>query len=126
SMDSVSLFRPITKFSAEIDSPETVSEIVANAFRAAESARPGAAFISAPQDIMTAEADGDVLTPALPEMLGRADTEAIAAAAALINGAGRPRVTCGLLSSQPRAAEAVHVLLAKTRLSVVCTYQGAG
>jgi len=126
SMDSVSLFRPITKFSAEIDSAEAVSEIVANAFRAAESGRPGAAFISAPQDIMTAEADGDVLTPALPEMLGRADTEAIAAAAALINGAERPLLMLGLLSSQPRAAEAVHVLLAKTRLSVVCTYQGAG
>jgi acetolactate synthase I/II/III large subunit len=126
SMDSVSLFRPITKFSAEIDSAEAVSEIVANAFRAAESGRPGAAFISAPQDIMTAEADGDVLTPAVPEMLGRADTEAIAAAAALINGAERPLLMLGLLSSQPRAAEAVHVLLAKTRLPVVCTYQGAG
>src|SRR6516162_7713728 len=45
SMDTVSLFRPITKFSAEIDSPEVVSEVVANAFRAAESGRPGAAFI---------------------------------------------------------------------------------
>jgi acetolactate synthase-1/2/3 large subunit len=126
SMDSVSLFRPITKFSAEIDSPEAVSEVVANAFRAAESGRPGAAFISAPQDIMTSEADGDVLTPALPEMLGRADTEAIAAAAALINGAERPLLMLGLLASQPRAAEAVRVLLAKTRLPVVCTYQGAG
>src|SRR5262250_3471364 len=30
SMDTVSLFRPITKFSAEIDSAEAVSEIVAN------------------------------------------------------------------------------------------------
>jgi acetolactate synthase I/II/III large subunit len=126
SMDSVSLFRPITKFSAEIDSPEAVSEIVANAFRAAESGRPGAAFISAPQDIMTSEADGGVLTPALPEMLGRADTDAIAAAAALINGAERPLLMLGLLASQPRAAEAVRVLLAKTRMPVVCTYQGAG
>ena len=63
SMDTVSLFRPITKFSAEIDSAESVSEIVANAFRAAESARPGAAFISVPQDVMTGRADGDVLTP---------------------------------------------------------------
>src|SRR5437899_2002368 len=73
-----------------------------------------------------AEAGGDVLTPAAPEMLGRADTEAIAAAAALINGAERPVLMLGLLASQPRAAEAVHVLLAKTKLAVVCTYQGAG
>ena len=126
SMDTVSLFRPITKFSAEIDSPEAVSEVVANAFRAAESGRPGAAFISAPQDIMAGGADGEVLTPVAPEMLGPADADAIAAAAALINSAERPGLLLGLLASQPRAAEAVRVLLAKTKLPVVCTYQGAG
>jgi len=126
SMDTVSLFRPITKFSAEIDSPQAVSEIVANAFRAAESGRPGAAFISAPQDIMTGETDGDVLTPIAAEMLGPADSKTVAAAAALINGAERPVLMLGLLASQPRAAEAVRALLAKTKLPVVCTYQGAG
>ena len=67
SMDTVSLFRPITKFSAEIDSPDSVSEVIANAFRAAESGRPGAAFISAPKDIMMGGADGEVLTPIAPK-----------------------------------------------------------
>jgi acetolactate synthase-1/2/3 large subunit len=126
SMDTVSLFRPITKFSAEIDSPQAVSEVVANAFRAAESGRPGAAFISAPQDVMMAPADGDVLTPVGPPRLGPADTDAVAAAAALINGAERPVLLLGLLASQPRAAGAVRSLLAGTRLPVVCTFQGAG
>jgi acetolactate synthase-1/2/3 large subunit len=125
-MDTVSLFRPITRFSAEIDSPQAVSEVVANAFRAAETGRPGATFISAPQDIMTAAADGDVLTPVAPILLGPADPEAIAAAAALINAAERPVLLLGLLASQPRAAEAVRSLLATTNVPVVCTYQGAG
>ena len=126
SMDTVSLFRPVTKFSAEIDSPESVSEVVANAFRSAESGRPGAAFISAPQDIMTGATDGDVLTPVALARLGPADTEAIAAAAALLSGAKQPLLLLGLLASQPRAAEAVRALLAKTKLPVVCTFQGAG
>ncbi len=126
SMDTVNLFRPVTKFSAEIDSPEAVSEVVANAFRTAESGRPGAAFISAPQDVMMEAADGDVLTPVAPERLGPADAEAIAAAACLINGAKQPLLLLGLLASQPRAAEAVRALLAGTKLPVVCTYQGAG
>src|ERR1700726_3379491 len=65
-MDTVSLFRPVTKFSAEIDAGAAVSEVVANAFRIAESGRPGAAFISAPQDIMVGTADADVLTPVAP------------------------------------------------------------
>jgi acetolactate synthase-1/2/3 large subunit len=59
-------------------------------------------------------------------MLGAADSEAIAAAAALINGAERPVLLLGLLASQPRAAESVRSLLARTKLPVVCTYQAAG
>jgi acetolactate synthase-1/2/3 large subunit len=126
SMDTVSLFRPITKFSAEIDSPSSISEVVANAFRAAESGRPGAAFISAPKDVMTGTAEGDVLTPAKPETLGAADAEAITAAAKLLNRAKRPVLFLGLLASEKDAAEALSGLLRKSNLPVVCTYQGAG
>ena len=125
-MDAVSLFRPITKFSAEIDSPETISEVVGNAFRMADSGRPGAAFISVRQDIMVGGADGDVLTPVAREAQGPADTHAIAAAADLINRAERPILLLGLLASQARAAEAVRVFLAQTKLPVVGTYQAAG
>jgi acetolactate synthase-1/2/3 large subunit len=67
-----------------------------------------------------------VLTPVARIKLGPADSEAIAAAAALINGAERPVLVLGLLASQPSAAEAVRSLLAGTKLPVVCTYQGAG
>src|SRR5246500_197058 len=40
-MDSVSLCRPVTKFSAEVDSPDSISEVMTNALRSAESDRPG-------------------------------------------------------------------------------------
>ncbi len=126
SMDTVSLFRPITKFSAEIDSPSSVSEVVANAFRAAESGRPGAAFISAPKDIMMGRADGEVLTPTAPESLGPANADTITEAADLISKAKQPVLLLGLLASEKSAAEAVRGLLARTNLPVVCTYQGAG
>jgi acetolactate synthase I/II/III large subunit len=126
SMDTVGLFRPVTKFSAEIDSPSSVSEVVANAFRAAESGRPGAAFISAPKDIMLAEANGAVLTPAVPVSLGGAPTDAIAAAAGLINKARNPVLMLGLLASEQVAAKAVRAFIAKTNIPIVCTYQGAG
>ena len=45
-MDTVAMFRPVTKYSAEIDSAEAISEALATSFRAAESGRPGAAFLS--------------------------------------------------------------------------------
>lgn len=126
SIDTVSLFRPITKFSVEIDSPQAVSEVAANAFRSAESGRPGAAFISAPQDVVTGAADGAVPTPVAPSRLGSADAGAIQEGAALISGGERPALLLGLLASQPRAAEDVRSFLARTELPVVCTYQAAG
>jgi acetolactate synthase-1/2/3 large subunit len=126
SMDTVSLFRPITKFSAEIDSANSVSEVIANAFRAAESGRPGAAFVSAPKDIMAGPAGSDILTPAKPEMLGPADADATMSAARLINGAKRPVLMLGLLASEKNAAQAIRELIAGTKIPVVCTYQGAG
>ena len=126
SMDTVNLFRPITKFSAEIDSAGSVSEVVANAFRAAESGRPGAAFISAPKDIMMGEATGEVLTPTECATLGAADTEVIAAAAGLISEAKNPVLMLGLLASEKNTAEAVRKFIAKTKTPILCTYQGAG
>jgi acetolactate synthase I/II/III large subunit len=126
SMDTVNLFRPVTKFSAEIDSASSISEVVANAFRAAESGRPGAAFISAPKDIMLGEANGEVLTPTAPVSLGPADGAAVAAAADLINKAKNPVLMLGLLASEKNTADTVQGLIAKTNMPVVCTYQGAG
>ncbi|HTU25096.1 MAG TPA: thiamine pyrophosphate-binding protein, partial [Pirellulales bacterium] len=126
SMDTVSLLRPVTKFCAEIDSPDAVSEVIGGAFRAAESPRPGAAFVSVPQDIMLGTAEGEVLTPVEPESLGAADADKIAAAARLLSAAERPILLLGQSASAPRPAAAVRAWLDKARLPVVCTYQGAG
>ena len=62
-MDSVSICRPVTKFSAAVSGPKAVPEVVNNAFRVAESGRPGAAFVSLPMDIMSAPAHARLLTP---------------------------------------------------------------
>ena len=126
SMDTVAMFRPVTKFSAEIDSAEAVSEVFAGAFRAAESGRPGAAFVSLPKDIMLGAASAEVLAPAASPAAGPADGAAIAAAARLVEAAERPVLLLGMLASQPAAAAAVRTLLARTRLAVASTYQAAG
>jgi acetolactate synthase-1/2/3 large subunit len=126
SMDTVALMRPITKYAAEIDSPSAISEAIASAFRAAESGRPGTAFLGLPKDVMKAPAPGPVLTPAVVPRLGAANSEAIAEAAKTIDAAERPVVLLGMLASQGATAEAVRVLLARTRLAVAGTYQAAG
>lgn len=126
SMDTVAMMRPVTKYSAEIDSPLAISEALANAFRAAESGRPGGAFLSLPKDVMLADAAGPVLAPAPRIRLGAADAGAIAAAARMIDAARAPVIVLGMLASRPRATEAMRVLLSRTRIAVVGTYQAAG
>jgi acetolactate synthase-1/2/3 large subunit len=125
-MDTVSIFKPVTKYSAEVNSSEAISEVVADAFRAAESGRPGASFVSLPMDIMAAEAKGEVLTPVKPEALGAAADHEMDEAAKRIHTAHNPVVLLGMLASQPGAAEATHLFLKKTGLPVVNTYQAAG
>ena len=125
-MDSVSLCKPITKYSAEVDSSESVSEVLTNAFRSAESDRPGAAFVSLPMDIMVARAECDVLVPPAYSGAGPADIAAIKETARLINQAERPVVLLGLLASKPQNAVAVQELIESGKLPVVGTFQAAG
>ncbi|MDT7815883.1 MAG: acetolactate synthase large subunit [Acidobacteriaceae bacterium] len=126
SMDSVSLCKPVTKYSAEVDSPESVSEIMTNAFRSAQSDRAGAAFVSLPMDVMVAPAKCEVLTPSVYCGAGPADATAIKEAARLINQAKKPVVLLGLLASKPQNSAAVHQFIETGKLPVVGTFQAAG
>ena len=125
-MDSVRICQPVTKYSASVDSPETTSEVLANAFRAAESGRPGAAFVSLPKDVMTSPARCEVLTPPRHAGAGPAEQAAIEEAARLINQAKVPVVFLGMMSSKPQNVDAVREFVRKLDLPVVGTFQAAG
>jgi acetolactate synthase-1/2/3 large subunit len=126
SLDTATLFRPVAKFSAEVDSEEAIGEVLANAFRAAESPRPGAAFVALPSDVMEAAVPQTILTPVAPVRLGPGPSEAIAEAARLLGEAQRPVLLLGMLASEPRAATAIQALLRVAALPVVTTFQGTG
>jgi acetolactate synthase-1/2/3 large subunit len=125
-MDSVSLFKPVTKFSAEVSAPESVSEVVTNAFRAAESGRPGAAFVSLPKDIMMGPSQCELIRGPKYSAAGPADRRAIKEAARLVNQAKQPVVLLGLLASRPQNATAIRGFVQGAKLPVVGTFQAAG
>ncbi|MGO9818708.1 MAG: acetolactate synthase AlsS [Acidocella sp.] len=125
-MDTVSLFKPITKYSAEITSPEAVSEVVANALRAAEGGRPGAAFVSTPMDVLNQPTTAPVLANKAVPQPGAASHAAISEAVKIIGKAARPVILLGLMASRPAVAEAVRKLILTTGAPVVGTYQAAG
>jgi acetolactate synthase-1/2/3 large subunit len=125
-LQAVSVLRPVTKFSAETSSPESIAEVMANAFRAAESDRPGAAFVNLPKDIMEGDAKCEVLeVPARPRF-GPGSRDSLDLGAHIINAAHRPVILLGLLASRPENAEAVRRILRKTHIPVVGTFQAAG
>ncbi len=125
-MNSVSICRPAAKFSAAVNSPESVSEVIGNAFRSAESGRPGAAFVSLPMDMMVAPAHAKLLTPPAFFGFGPAAPDSIKEAAKLISAAKTPVVLLGLLASKPTVADAVRNFLSRCNLAVVGTFQSAG
>jgi acetolactate synthase I/II/III large subunit len=125
-MDAVSICKPVTKFSATVAAPEAIGEVVANAFRAAESGRPGAAYVNLPKDIMAAPVAHEVLPPPAFYGPGPADGAALLEAARLISAAENPVVLLGLLASKPANADAVQGFIGRNNLPVVGTFQAAG
>jgi acetolactate synthase I/II/III large subunit len=125
-MDAVSILKPVTKYSVTVGAPDQISEVMANAFRAAESGRPGATYVNLPKDVQAASCAHDPLPPPAFAGLGPADGRALKEAARLINAADNPVVFLGMLASRPANATAVQSFLAKGNLAVVGTFQSAG
>jgi acetolactate synthase I/II/III large subunit len=123
---AVSTFKPLTKFSAEASSPESIAETIANAFLAAESDRPGAAFVSLPKDIMEGEASCEALTGFSRPSFGPGSRDSLEEAARIINGSQRAVMLLGLLASKPGNADAVRAFMRKTNIPAVGTFQAAG
>src|SRR5579863_1425213 len=125
-LQAVSLLKPVTKFSADAGSSESIAEVMANAFRTAESDRPGAAFVNLPKDIMEGEARCSVLEVPANPAFGPASRASLDAAAAILNRSERPVILLGLLASRPENAIAVRAFIRKSRIPVVGTFQAAG
>jgi acetolactate synthase-1/2/3 large subunit len=125
-VDSVGLCKPVTKYSAEIDSPAATAEVLSAAFRAAESDRPGAALVSLPMDVVTGEAQCRPIRLSAFGGQGRAAEGSLQEAARLINSAKSPVIFLGLMASKPKCTDAIRTLLNTMALPVVGTFQAAG
>ncbi len=93
-VDIVGMFAPVTKWSTRITVADTVPEVVRKAFRIARIEKPGATHIELPEDV----AGEETTLPPLEvrrTSYPRAQEEAIAKAAELINGATAPLILAG-------------------------------
>lgn len=126
SMDNAALFKPITKYSAEIQDPETISEIMANAFRLATASKQGASFISIPQDVVDADVSDQSIKVLQDPKLGIAREADIEELAKKIEVAQLPVLLVGMRASSEEVTQSIRNLVEKTGLPVVETFQAAG
>ncbi|OQO69298.1 acetolactate synthase large subunit [Enterococcus villorum] len=126
SMDNAALFQPITKYSAEIQDPETISEVIANAYRMAKSSKKGASFISIPQDVVDAPVKNEVIKPLNDPQLGSASAKDIDYLVERVREAKLPVLLVGMRGSSKKETAAIRHLVEKTGLPVVETFQAAG
>lgn len=100
-LDSVALFKPLTKWNAVVHDPRRMPELVRRAFREALSGRPGPVHLDVPQDVLSAQCTfADDEFDVAPERYRatsrpRPNGDAIAAAAELLRRARRPIVIAG-------------------------------
>lgn len=127
SLDGVDVMHPVTKFAQSALTIHALPEIFGKAVRAAESGRPGAAFLGLPKDVGLAEFPGE-LGPGWgrPLRLGAAHPEALREAAALINGSRKPILLLGMQASQPRLADSLRAFLQRVGAPYCATFQGPG
>ncbi|GAP03397.1 acetolactate synthase [Fructobacillus pseudoficulneus] len=126
STNSVALFNSITRFSSEIQDPNNISEIIANAFSAANGTQRGGAFVSLPQDIDDTPVSIEALPVVNKPQQGAAAIADLDWLAEQIKAAKLPVLLVGARGSDDATVEALHALLKETPLPVVETFQGAG
>ena len=123
---STEIMAPITQYSAEIQDPNNISEIMANAFEASQDARKGAAFVSLPQDVDDAEVTEKPLPIYETPKMGPADPNDLQKLVELIKNSKMPVILVGQRGADEEITTALRKLLSDYSLPVVETYQAAG
>jgi acetolactate synthase-1/2/3 large subunit len=124
-MDSVSMFKPITKWAQTVHHPDNIPEIVRKAFKVAETEKPGAVLIELPEDLAKEQT---TIKPIAPQKSRRpgADHKAVAQAVDVIMKAKKPLILAGNGAVRKRAAAQLKRLAKNSGIGVVNTFMGKG
>lgn len=124
-VDTYGISIPITKHNYLVRDISELPQVISDAFRIAQSGRPGPVWIDIPKDVQTAEIEIDVL----PEPGDRAPAPAFRAesvrdAAAMINAAKRPVLYLG--GGAINAADEIREFAEKANLPTTMTLMALG
>ena len=126
-VDLVSMFEPVTKWSALIATPGAAPEMLRKAFKLAQTERPGAVYLAVPEDIEKSAAPPDAVP--LPVNVPRPDQpsdDQVARAAAILGAARDPVVLAGHGATRAGAGDALVRFAERLGIPVATTFHGKG
>lgn len=125
-LDLVTLFRPVSKYSVQINRPENIPEIVRKAFKTAQIEKPGSSFISFPEDVAAMEISGKDPLKVQAPLPPVPPAEKMDEAARIISQAEYPLVLAGNGVVRSRASDRLVAFAEKLGLPVATTFMAKG
>ncbi len=124
-LDLVALFQPITKYAAQIVSPDIVTEIVRKAFKLAQTEKSGACFIEFPENVAELSSNDQPLrvqqhTPPEPA------ADRVQHAAEIISNAQNPMILAGNGVIRAKAWRQLAEFAEKLHIPVANTFMAKG
>ncbi len=124
-IDVVQSMRPLTKMAEQIPSAEKIPSLVRQAFKLAETERPGAVHLELPEDIAREDAD----THPLRKIACRRpapDSKSVALAADMIMAAKHPLLMIAGGGNRKRVSGSLEAFIDKTGIPFFVTQMGKG
>ena len=126
-VDLVSMFKPVTKWAAEIRLPSAVPEMVRKTFKVAQTERPGSCYLGIPQDIEKMQISS-ILQPLLPTQVydSAPSPSQVSRAAKVLDSAKSPIVLAGHGAARDYAQDALVNFSERFQIPVATTFMGKG
>lgn len=126
-VDLVSMFKPVTKWAAEIKTPSAVPEMVRKAFKVAQTERPGSCYLGFPQDLEEMSVSPGLRPLLRSEVYDSAPSPSqISRAAKVLEAAKSPIVLAGHGAARDNAQDALIRFSEHLHIPVATTFMGKG
>jgi acetolactate synthase-1/2/3 large subunit len=126
-VDLLSMFRPITKWSAVIETPEALPEMIRKAFKVAQTPRPGSCYLCIPEDIEKSTVPKDLVPLLASKVYDSAPLESqIVRAAKILEESKFPIILVGHGAARNNANDALIRFSEKLKIPVATTFMGKG
>lgn len=125
-IDAEMLFVPVTRFSKEITSPDTLTGIWDLAYQKATTGERGAVHLALAADLLAQETKLVASKPLVNISKPQAQLTDIAVAQQMLIKATCPVLILGADAVHIKVADAVEKLMSATHIATICTFEGGG